>query len=208
MLRSVGLALVGTVAAAALAASVNTARSEVPHTALGSREVCAVYDGVPEGFPTDPHAGMVLVRGGRFLLGSSKGYREERPAGEVTVPDFYIDRTEVTIYCFAPVGEAPELRAKRIRQYEDFFNASGMATPDDLTEFNESQVGCSQYSVVRWSDMSRGQAHEVAGQDDLAQELGIQPGSSGHKASDEGIFLAQHARWAQLMAPVDQEGGQ
>ena len=45
-------------------------------------------------------------------------------------------------------------------------------------------------------------------QDDLAQELGIQPGSSGHKASDEGIFLAQHARWAQLMAPVDQEGGQ
>ena len=111
-----------------------------------------------------------------------------------------VDRTEVTIYCFAPVGEAPELRTKRIRQYEDFFNASGMATPDDLTEFNESQSGCNQYSVVRWSDMSRGQAHEIAGQDDLAQELGIRPGSSGYKASDEGIFIAQHARWAQLMA--------
>jgi benzoate/toluate 1,2-dioxygenase alpha subunit len=117
-----------------------------------------------------------------------------------------VDRTEVTIYCFAPVGEAPELRAKRIRQYEDFFNASGMATPDDLTEFNESQVGCGQHSVVRWSDMSRGQAHEIQGQDDLAQELGIQPGSSGFKASDEGIFIAQHARWAQLMATGAQEG--
>lgn len=117
-----------------------------------------------------------------------------------------VDRTEVTIYCFAPVGEAPELRAKRIRQYEDFFNASGMATPDDLTEFNESQAGCSQYSVVRWSDMSRGQAHEIQGQDDLAQELGIQPGSSGFKASDEGIFIAQHGRWAQLMVAGAQEG--
>jgi len=83
-----------------------------------------------------------------------------------------------------------------------------MATPDDLTEFNESQVGCSQYSVVRWSDMSRGQAHEIAGQDDLAQELGNQPGSSGRKASDEGIFIAQHARWAQLMADGQSEGGQ
>ena len=37
-----------------------------------------------------------------------------------------VDKTEVTIYCFAPVSEAPVERAKRIRQYEDFFNASGM----------------------------------------------------------------------------------
>jgi Ring hydroxylating alpha subunit (catalytic domain) len=42
------------------------------------------------------------------------------------------DKTEVTIYCIAPKGESAEARAHRIRQYEDFFNASGMATPDDL----------------------------------------------------------------------------
>ncbi|KMO31348.1 benzene 1,2-dioxygenase, partial [Methylobacterium tarhaniae] len=42
-----------------------------------------------------------------------------------------VDKTEVTIYCIAPKGEAPDARARRIRQYEDFFNASGMATPDD-----------------------------------------------------------------------------
>ena len=47
------------------------------------------------------------------------------------------DKTEVTIYCIAPVGESKENRANRIRQYEDFFNASGMATPDDLEEFLE-----------------------------------------------------------------------
>jgi benzoate/toluate 1,2-dioxygenase alpha subunit len=110
-----------------------------------------------------------------------------------------VDKTEVTIYCFAPVGEAPLERAKRIRQYEDFFNASGMATSDDLTEFNESQKGCNNHSVMRWSDMSRGAAHEVPGPDDLATGLGIAPGSSGVKAADEGIFIAQHQRWAELM---------
>ncbi|WP_298746485.1 Rieske 2Fe-2S domain-containing protein [uncultured Brevundimonas sp.] len=109
-------------------------------------------------------------------------------------------RTEVTIYCFAPVGEAPAARAHRIRQYEDFFNASGMATPDDLTEFGESQKGCNAHTAVRWSEMSRGAAHEIDGPDALATALGISPGRSGMKIEDEGIFIAQHARWAQLMA--------
>ena len=52
-----------------------------------------------------------------------------------------VDKTEVTIYCIAPKGEAPEQRTHRIRQYEDFFNASGMATPDDLEEFRSCQIG-------------------------------------------------------------------
>ena len=50
------------------------------------------------------------------------------------------DKTEVTIYCIAPKGESAEARAHRIRQYEDFFNASGMATPDDLEEFRSCQL--------------------------------------------------------------------
>ncbi len=50
-----------------------------------------------------------------------------------------VDKTEVTIYCFAPKGESATARAHRIRQYEDFFNASGMATPDDLEEFRACQ---------------------------------------------------------------------
>ena len=50
-----------------------------------------------------------------------------------------VDQTEVTIYCIAPKGESAEARTARIRQYEDFFNASGMATPDDLEEFRSCQ---------------------------------------------------------------------
>ncbi|SQC40969.1 2-chlorobenzoate 1,2-dioxygenase, alpha subunit [Klebsiella pneumoniae] len=37
-----------------------------------------------------------------------------------------VDKTEVTIWCFAPKGESDQARALRIRQYEDFFNVSGM----------------------------------------------------------------------------------
>jgi benzoate/toluate 1,2-dioxygenase alpha subunit len=110
-----------------------------------------------------------------------------------------VDKTEVTIYCFAPKGEDPKARAHRIRQYEDFFNASGMATPDDLTEFRECQRGALAHSVLPWSDMSRGAAHEIVGPDDLAKELGITPAHSGARVEDEGIFVAQHKRWLELM---------
>ena len=48
-----------------------------------------------------------------------------------TVRPLAVDRTEIRTWCVAPVGEAPEARRRRIRQYEDFYNPSGMATPDD-----------------------------------------------------------------------------
>ncbi|MBN8908309.1 MAG: benzoate 1,2-dioxygenase large subunit, partial [Rhodospirillales bacterium] len=110
-----------------------------------------------------------------------------------------VDKTEVTIYCFGPVNEAADDRAKRIRQYEDFFNASGMATPDDLTEFNVSQTGCKAADVMPYSDMSRGVAHEIPGPDEDARALGIEPAASGRAVADEGIFVGQHRRWAELM---------
>ncbi|MDD2795405.1 aromatic ring-hydroxylating dioxygenase subunit alpha [Acidocella sp.] len=110
-----------------------------------------------------------------------------------------VDKTEVTIYCFAPKGEPLTARAHRIRQYEDFFNASGMATPDDLAEFNATQVGYAAHSAMPWSDMCRGAAHEISGGDEFARELGISPRSSGTKIEDEGIFVAQHKRWLELM---------
>lgn len=110
-----------------------------------------------------------------------------------------VDKTEVTIYCFAPVGEPPAERARRIRQYEDFFNASGMATPDDLNEFNETQKGFGAYGPQRWSDFSRGAAHEIAAPDALAQDFGVQAAASGPDTADEGIFVSQHERWLQLM---------
>jgi len=39
---------------------------------------------------------MVLIPGGKFLMGSNNFYPEERPVREVTVDSFYIDKYEVT----------------------------------------------------------------------------------------------------------------
>jgi benzoate/toluate 1,2-dioxygenase alpha subunit len=110
-----------------------------------------------------------------------------------------VSKTEVTIHCFAPKGETTAARAHRVRQYEDFFNASGMATPDDLTEFRETQKGCTGHSAMNWSDLSRGVTHEVDGPDDYASPLHLSPVRSGLKIEDEEIFVAQHKRWAELM---------
>jgi benzoate/toluate 1,2-dioxygenase alpha subunit len=52
-----------------------------------------------------------------------------------------VDRTEMRAYCLAPVGERADLRAWRLRQFEDFFNPSGMATPDDTVLYEECQNG-------------------------------------------------------------------
>ena len=72
------------------------------------------------------------------------------------------DKTEVTIYCIAPKGESAAARAHRIRQYEDFFNASGMATPDDLEEFRSCQLTF-RATAAPWNDMSRGAEHWLTG---------------------------------------------
>ncbi len=109
-----------------------------------------------------------------------------------------VDKTEVTIYCIAPKGEAAEARTRRIRQYEDFFNASGMATPDDLEEFRACQMSY-QASAARWNDMSRGAAHWIEGADEAATSIGLQPLLSGLKTEDEGLFVIQHRQWQQAL---------
>ena len=110
-----------------------------------------------------------------------------------------VDKTEVTIYCIAPKGEAPDARARRLRQYEDFFNATGMATPDDLEEFRSCQQGFSA-RAVRWNDMSRGAAGNwIKGPDATADLIGLKPEISCVKTEDEGLYIGQHLHWQQVM---------
>ena len=98
----------------------------------------------------------------------------------------------MTIYCIAPKGEAPEERTHRIRQYEDFFNASGMATPDDLEEFRSCQIGY-MGGAAQWNDLSRGAQHWIEGADEGAAAIGLcKPVLSGAKTEDEGLFAVQH----------------
>ena len=83
-----------------------------------------------------------------------------------------VDKTEVTTYCIAPKGESAEARTRRIRQYEDFFNASGMATPDDLEEFRACQMSY-RGRAARWNDLSRGARHWLRGPNAAAQTMDV-----------------------------------
>ncbi|WP_445207665.1 benzoate 1,2-dioxygenase large subunit [Aquabacterium sp. G14] len=109
-----------------------------------------------------------------------------------------VDKTEVTIYCIAPKGESDEARARRVRQYEDFFNATGMATPDDLEEFRACQQGYNGIAL-KWNDMCRGATHWVQGPDEAAKEINLNPKLSGVKTEDEGLYTEQHRYWLETM---------
>ena len=96
-------------------------------------------------------------------------------------------------------SESKENRANRIRQYEDFFNASGMATPDDLEEFRS----CNKTywaRTAKWNDMTRGSAHEIQGPDEQARALGMDRViASGVRTEDEGLYPIQHTFWKEVM---------
>jgi len=120
-----------------------------------------------------------------------------------------VDQTEVTIYCFAPKGESAEERATRIRQYEDFFNVSGMGTPDDLEEFRACQAGYAGADDL-WNDLSRGAIRWIEGPDENAKRLGLKPLLSSERSEDEGLFVRQHEYWVQALRSGiarDRDGG-
>ncbi|MBC5763033.1 aromatic ring-hydroxylating oxygenase subunit alpha [Ramlibacter albus] len=106
-----------------------------------------------------------------------------------------VDHTEVTGLAIAPKGESGADRRKRLRFYEDFFNPSGMATPDDLELFNRSQRAFHARAAAS-SDLSRGARHQVQGANSFARELGIEPVSSGSWIHDEGIYVGMYRAWA------------
>ena len=119
-----------------------------------------------------------------------------------------VDRTEVTIYCFAPKGESVESRALRIRQYEDFFNVSGMGTPDDLEEFRACQFGYAGLDA-EWNDLSRGAVHWIQGADDNASAIDMKPILSGKRADDEGLYVIHHQHWVEeMLRAIEEERSQ
>jgi formylglycine-generating enzyme required for sulfatase activity len=53
-----------------------------------------------------PYAGMVQIPGGSFTMGRDDGLAHERPAHQVFLPTFYIDRNLVTVEAFATFVQA------------------------------------------------------------------------------------------------------
>lgn len=104
------------------------------------------------------------------------------------------NKTQILSQCIGVKGESDQDRENRIRQFEDFFNVSGMGTPDDLTEFREAQRGF-QGRMERWNDISRGCDKWVHGQTPNAEVLGIRPVITGTELTHEGLYVNQHGAW-------------
>nr|ART38691.1 G266 [uncultured bacterium] len=112
------------------------------------------------------------------------------------------DRTEMTMFCLAPRGEPAAGRRRRLRQYEDFFNASGIATPDDVACYEDIHAGGLGDAHSEWiQGFARGMDKVIAGPDSHARDIGIRPleSCSGVEIQDETVFRGFYREWLARM---------
>jgi benzoate/toluate 1,2-dioxygenase subunit alpha len=113
-----------------------------------------------------------------------------------------VNKTEMRSFCLAPIGEAPELRDRRLRQFEDFFNPGGLATPDDTTVYEDCQRGFVGEGLTWLQGYSRGMASVTEGANEVARELGINPATSEigtYKTQTESLLHGPYREWLRLM---------
>jgi phenylpropionate dioxygenase-like ring-hydroxylating dioxygenase large terminal subunit len=83
------------------------------------------------------------------------------------------NKTEMVSHCLAPVGESPAARTMRIRNYEDFFNPTGLASSDDNVMYEFCQTGYEAAGAGPTQGYLRGAAPLVTGDSTHAGELGV-----------------------------------
>ncbi len=113
-----------------------------------------------------------------------------------------VDQTEVTTYCLGPRGESRPARRRRIRQYEDFYNPSGLATPDDTAVYEACQRGYGAHRIQWQQGYLRGMTVRRRGGDERSLALGVQPVESvtgRYDLADETCFHAGYREWLRLL---------
>lgn len=113
--------------------------------------------------------------------------------------------TEMQTWCIAPRGESAQARAFRIRQYEDFFNPTGMATPDDTVCYEEAQFGMAEQERPWLQGHARGLAASVEGGNAYTDMIDLKPARSvlaDAQLCDESLFSNYYRAWAARMSGV------
>ncbi|MGI4880711.1 MAG: aromatic ring-hydroxylating oxygenase subunit alpha [Janthinobacterium lividum] len=112
-------------------------------------------------------------------------------------------RTEMRTWCIAPKGESAASRTQRIRQYEDFFNPSGMATPDDTVSYENCQRGFASRVEPWLQGYSRGAGASREGGNAFSDAIGMAPQRSvlaDAQLCDETLFHGYYREWARRMS--------
>lgn len=122
---------------------------------------------------------------------ASSHLRTYRPLG--------VDKMETTIWCIAPKGEPEDMRAARLRKFEDFFLPSGMATPDDIALCEEAHIA-SHGKHAGWFELSRGDVFRMDGPDEVAKAIGFNPVASTTSWDHELTLQGVYRQWRAMMA--------
>jgi benzoate/toluate 1,2-dioxygenase alpha subunit/2,4,5-trichlorophenoxyacetic acid oxygenase 1 len=119
------------------------------------------------------------------------------------------DKTEMVSHCLAPVGEPPAARRMRIRNYEDFFNPTGLASSDDNVMYEFCQTGYDAQAGFTQGYLRGAEAGPGVGDSPHAAELGItaEEWSFGTVAfGTETNFYAGYREWRRLLQLAAQRG--
>lgn len=118
-----------------------------------------------------------------------------------------VDKTRMVSHCLAPIGEAADARRFRIRQYEEFFNPSGLATSDDNVMYAFCQAGYAAASTRSDSQgYARGLGTRPTGHRNYADELGLRDFAWTYGSRDFGDETCLHGgyrEWLRLLTRGD-----
>lgn len=168
-----------------------------PYANYEDRPAFELHDQYTEKFGAD-YADWITKKVRNLLLMPNVFLMDQMSSQIRVIRPVAVGLTETVTYCIAPVGESAQARERRIRQYEDFFNATGMATPDDLTEFRNCQLGY-MASGAAWNELSRGTTRWQQTANASGASIGVDAISSGTEAADEGIYISILQEWARQM---------
>jgi benzoate/toluate 1,2-dioxygenase alpha subunit len=160
---------------------------------LSTSPLSEAEDRLEQDYPTGK-VNWMLRRGRNLIIFPSLMINDFAATQIRTFRPISADETEVTIYCLAPSEESREARYARLRKFEDFFMASGMATSDDVMALEATHDG-SRGRVARWGEFHRGQGTLMHGPDDVAEEGGFNPETSNSSWDHETLYYSFYRRW-------------
>ena len=116
-----------------------------------------------------------------------------------------VNKTRMISRCLAPIGESAEARTFRIRQYEEFFNAGGLATSDDNVMYELGQQGFATSFAPPATPYARGLGANVQSPDSERfaalglREAECRASTAGLNFGDETGIHAGYREWYRLL---------
>ena len=164
--------------------------------------------------PCDVCPEMVLVSGGRFLMGSLEGRHDERPQHEVDISDFAVSIHEITVgqwaACVADRQACPAIEAHRLMQDNEPANnvswdearlyTAWLSSKDNQQEYRLPSEAEWEYAASRRGTW-RGWRHDdsIALRANAASTIGGPTAVGSYKVEHSGVYdlFGNVAEWVQ-----------